>query len=320
MIHRFSAYGLAVESNVALPGVAADSSVAAADVILRLVESDRLQIAAVPGEHAWYVSPDRDAQDVPWLTVWRGHGFRFVYSEGAEFRVGLDGSAVDGSWRGPLTLADAASYVLGPVLAFALRLRGVVPLHAGAVVADGAALLFAGPAGAGKSSTVAAIGALGHAVLSDDVVPMRVTPDAIVAAAGFPRVSVWDDTASAIFRRAPGNLPPWSASYGKRYIDLHHHGFRFCDEPLPIGAIYLLQPRGDQDRQVRRLTAREALLALAANSYGGYLLDRRMREVEFDVLGAVARQVPVSELRFDGDLSRLLDSCAALLASRPAGD
>ena len=244
VIHRFSAYGLAVESNVALPGVAADSSVAAADVILRLAESDRLQIAAVPGERAWYVSPDRDDEDVPWLTVWRGDGFRFVYSEGAEFRVGLDGSAVDGSWRGPLTLADAASYVLGPVLAFALRLRGVVPLHAGAVVARGAALLFAGPAGAGKSSTVAAIGALGHAVLSDDVVPMRVTPDAIVAAAGFPRVSVWDDTASAIFRRAPGNLPPWSASYGKRYIDLHDHGFRFCEQSLPIGAIYLLQPRG----------------------------------------------------------------------------
>jgi len=277
-------------------------------------------MAALPGERAWYVSPDRDDQDVPWLTVWRGDGFRFVYGEGAEFCVGLDGSAVDGSWRVPLTLADAASYVLGPVLAFALRLRGVVPLHAGAVAAGGAALLFAGPAGAGKSSTVAAIGALGHAVLSDDVVPLRVTPDAIVAAAGFPRVSVWDDTASAIFRRAPRNLPAWSASYGKRCIDLLDHGFRFCEQSLPIGAIYLLQRRGEQDRQVRRLPAREALLALAANSYGGYLLDRRMREVEFDVLGAVARQVPVSAMRFDGDLNRLLDSCAALLASRLAGD
>ena len=71
---------------------------------------------------------------------------------------------------------------------------------------------------------------------------------------------------------------------------------------------------------MRGLSAREAMLALAANTYGGYLLDRRMREVEFDVLGAVARLVPVSALRFDGDLGRLLDSCAALLASRAAGD
>jgi len=41
-------------------------------VILRLAESDRLQMAALPGERAWYVSPDRDDQDVRWLTVWRG--------------------------------------------------------------------------------------------------------------------------------------------------------------------------------------------------------------------------------------------------------
>jgi len=317
---RFSAYGLTVESNLALPGVAADPGLAPADVAVRLTESDRLQTAALPGERAWYVSPERDDQDAPWLTVWRGDGFRFVYGEGAEFLVRIDGATVDGVWRPPLTVADAASYVLGPVLAFALRLRGVVPLHAGAVVVRGAALLFAGPAGAGKSSTVAAIGALGHAVLSDDVVPVRVTPEAIVAAPGFPRVSVWDDTASAILRRAPGTLEPWSASYGKRCIDLRDHGFGFCDQPVPVDAIYLLRPPADPDRADRRLSAREALLALAANSYGGYLLDRRMREVEFDVLGAVARLVPVRTLRFDGDLGRLLDSCASLLGSRAAGD
>ena len=206
MSQRFSAYGLTVESNLALPGVAADPGLAPADVAVRLTESDRLQTAALPGERAWYVSPERDDRDAPWLTVWRGGGFRFVYGEGAEFLVGFDGATVDGAWRPPLTVADAASYVLGPVLAFALRLRGVVPLHAGAVVVRGAALLFAGPAGAGKSSTVAAIGALGHAVLSDDVVPVRVTPAAIVAAPGFPRVSVWDDTASAILR--PGARHP----------------------------------------------------------------------------------------------------------------
>ena len=81
-----------------------------------------------------------------------------------------------------------------------------------------------------------------------------------------------------------------------------------------------MQPPSDPDRTDRRLSAREALLALAANSYGGYLLDRRMREVEFDVLGAVARLVPVHTVRFDGDLDRLLDSCASLLRSRAAGD
>ena len=320
MTHRYKAYGLTLESNVALPTVSADTSQATVDVAVRLGESDQLGTSPHPGERVWYVSPERDEQDVPWLTVWRGDGFRFVYGEGAEFHVDPAGAAIDGAWRPPLNAADAASYVLGPLMAFALRLRGVVPLHAGAIVADGAGLLFAGPAGAGKSSTVAALGALGHATLSDDVVPLRVTPEAIIAAPGFPRVSVWDDTASAVLRGGSASVAPWSASYGKRCIDLADHGFRFFDRPVPLGAIYLLQAPGGPGVEVHRLLARDALLALAANTYGGYLLDRRMRAVEFDVLAAVAREVPVSTLRFDGDLSRLLDSCAALLASRSGHD
>ena len=320
MTHRFAAYGLAVESNVPLPGVLAAPGQACADLTLRLTESDHLQVAALPGERAWYVSPERDETDTPWLTVWRGDGFRFAYGEGAVFRVGLDGAEIEGVWRAPLTASDAASFVLGPVLAFALRLRGVVPLHAGAVVVDGEALLFAGAAGAGKSTTVAAMASLGHAVLSDDVVPLSVTPATVVAAPGFPRVSVWDDTASAILGPALRDLQPWSASYAKRCIDLYDHGFRFHDAAAPVRAIYLLQPPGGDDRPSRRLTPREALMALATNSYGGYLLDRRMREMEFDVLGSVAGLVPVSTLRFDGDLSRLTGSCAALAASPVAGD
>jgi hypothetical protein len=320
MTYRYAAYGLTLESNVPLPSVSGDSGHAPADVAVRLTESDQIQAPGLPGERVWYASPERDEQDVPWLTVWRGDGFRFVYGEGAEFLVGLDGATVAGRWRQPLTVSDAASYVLGPVLAFALRLRGVVPLHAGAIVADGAALLFAGPAGAGKSSTVAAAGARGCAVLSDDVVPVRVMAGAIIASPGFPRISVWDDTASAIIGPPSAHLPPWSASYGKRCLDLPEHGFRFCDRPAPVGAIYLLEAPGAPDLQVRRLSAREALLALAANTYGGYLLDRRMRAAEFDVLAAVAQRVTVSTLRFGGDLIQIIDSCAELLASRAGRD
>lgn len=320
MTYRYAAYGLTLESNVALPSVSSDSGRTPADVAVRLTESDNLGTSGVAGECLWYVSPERDEQDVPWLTVSRADDFRFVYGEGAEFRVGLDGTTVDGTWRSPLTASDAASYVLGPVLAFALRLRGVVPLHAGAIVADGAALLFAGPAGAGKSSTVAAFSALGHAALSDDVVPVRVTSGAIFASPGFPRISVWDDSALAVIGRSSVELPSWSASYAKRCIDLSEHGLHFCDRPAPIAGIYLLQAPGAPNLQMRRLSAREALLALAANTYGGYLLDRRMRAAEFDVLGAVAQHVPVSTLRFDGALSHILDSCTALLASRAGHD
>jgi hypothetical protein len=315
MRQRFTSYGLEIESSCALPGVSPVAAAARPDVSVRLEETDTPAEGST-GDAPLYVSPDADAAGVPWLSVCRDDdGFRFAYAEGAWFRVSFDGARIDGTWRRPLTTADAASYLLGPVLAFVLRLRGVVPLHAGAAVVGGRAILFAGAAGAGKSSTVAALGALGHPVLSDDVVPLRLSRGEVLAAPGFPRVSVWDDTATVLRGRPPDTLSVWSQSYGKRCIDLLDQGIRFHDEPVPIGAIYVLGARETNGTQSRALAPRTAMMALAANTYGAYLLDQRMRAVEFDVLGAVAGSVSVRELRLDGDLSRLIDTCAALVAS-----
>ena len=75
-------------------------------------------------------------------------------------------------WEEPLTYADAAVYLLGPVLGFVMRLRGIVPLHASAVMIGTGATVFVGDAGAGKSTTAGAFAALGYGVLSDDLLPL----------------------------------------------------------------------------------------------------------------------------------------------------
>ncbi len=318
-MHRFSTYGLVVESSATVPGAPLARAAGRPDVVVDLAEAEQISSEMRAGERAWYVSPDRDAAGVPWLTVWRGQGFRFVYAEGAEFLIAADGTAVEGRWRAPLTVSDAASYLLGPVLAFVLRLRGVVPLHAAGVVVRGRARLFAGAAGAGKSSTVTALGALGYDMLSDDLVPLQVGANGIVAAPGFPRLSIWDDSASALLGTLTPELKPWSDSYGKRCVDAYEQGLRFHDAAVEVGTIYVLQSRTSAGLGSQRLSSREALLALAANTYGSYLLDQRMRETEFDVLTQVARAIHVRALRFDDDLSRLAGACAALAADA-AGD
>jgi len=47
------------------------------------------------------------------------------YSEGAAYLVDERGSRVQVRWASPLTEADAATYLLGPVFAFILRLQGI---------------------------------------------------------------------------------------------------------------------------------------------------------------------------------------------------
>jgi hypothetical protein len=263
----------------------------------------------------WYVSPDCDDDGAPLLIVVRGPGggcFTMHYSEGADFIVAADGSHVSATWRAPLTIDDAATYLLGPVLGFVMRLRGVVPMHASAVVVDGHGLLFVGPEGAGKSTTAAAFARIGAPVLSDDIVPLVSADGATIVLPGHPRVSLWPDVVEGLFGSTEA-LPAVSAVYPKRYLQLRDE-WRFQAEPVPLGGICVLRPRRAALRvpEVRALTAREALMELVANTYCGYLLDAPMRAQEFAFLGAVAERVPVWSVRFSASIAGLEDLCRSL--------
>ena len=104
------------------------------------------------------------------------------------------------------------------MLAFILRLRGLVPLHASAVVVQDHAVLFAGAGGAGKSSFAAAFAILGYPVLSDDIVVISDSGGCVLAHPSHARLSMWPDSASSLF--ATESLPAHSPIYAKRRLDL----------------------------------------------------------------------------------------------------
>ncbi|HVR38367.1 MAG TPA: hypothetical protein VMU84_04675, partial [Thermoanaerobaculia bacterium] len=95
----------------------------------------------------------------------------FAYADKTRFVVARDGSAIWCTWE--TTAEDAATYLLGPILAFVVRLRGALALHASAVLVDDRAIVFAAPPGGGKSTLAAAFARRGHAVLADDVVRLE---------------------------------------------------------------------------------------------------------------------------------------------------
>ena len=268
-------------------------------------------------EAVWHLSPDRDERGRPGLIAARRAGdgaYWLRYAEGAAFCVDARGGRVDAWWEPPLTAADAVTYLLGPVLAFVLRLKGRVPLHASAVVVRERALLFVGDAGAGKSTTAAAFATLGHAVLSDDIVPVMETTRGPLACPAYPRLSLWADSASALLGEP--TLPSYSETYDKGYLDLEPAGLVFHSVPVPVEAIFVLEPLapGSAAPAVRAIGARDRLMTLVGNSYGSYLLDARLRAAEFDSLSRLAAQVPVAGLALGRDLGRVRAACAALAA------
>ncbi len=311
--HHYVSCGLAIASDIAVPGLLSSACERPPDLHVSVGRHAEAR-ASLGQERLRYLSPERCEDGTPQLTVWTGSGgaHRLRYSDGTEFIINSQATRVDVDWPTPLTEADAAVYLLGPVLGFVLRLREMVPLHASAVMIGGRATAFVGDAWAGKSTTAAAFAALGHRVLSDDLLPVVDNGVPIVACPSHPRLTMWPDSARALFGTSE-ELPALTPTYDKRYLDLQP-GHRFHPTPVPLEVIYVLGDRARvlQGWRVVPLTPRAALMALVKNTYGSYLLDARMRALEFELSSRLVEQVSVRQVTFADDIGQVLESCRAL--------
>ncbi len=220
-----------------------------------------------------------------------------VYSDGATFVVDGHARRVWGTFHSPLTDADLATYFLGPVLGFVLRRRHITPLHASAVELFGHSVTLTGDAGFGKSTAAAALALNGVPVLSEDISPMLEVAGRFQVVPGYARACLWPDSVSFLLGSSEA-LPQLTPVWERRYLPLDGVRSSFSPGPLPLGLIYLLAPRLDDANapQVEDLSPREALLTLVQNTYMNWLLDRKQRAVEFDVLSRLVQQVPVRRI------------------------
>lgn len=213
-------------------------------------------------------------------------------------------------WPATSSLEDAASYLLGPVLGLALRLRGTTCLHASAVEIHGRAVIFPGEEGAGKSTTAAALARRGHAVLSDDVVALAERDGAFFVLPAYPYISLWEDSVKLLYG-AEDALPAFSPNFDKRMLSLAPNNLRFEKQALPLGAVFLLGERSGEDRApwIEALDLRGNLVSLVVNSYAANLLDSSMREREFLLLGRMVASIPVRRLHANEDAQHLDALC-----------
>ncbi len=235
---------------------------------------------------------------------------RFDYADGMQFWVDANGRELWARWAANSSFEDAVSYLMGPILGYVLRLRGITCLHASAVQCLGRAVVFVGPGGAGKSTSAAALALRGHAVISDDVVALKEDNGTFYAVPAYPYLALWPESVRALYdsRR---DFAPFSANFSKRILPLDSGNLRFAEEPVPLDAIFLLDDRSDDSTGplLRHANQREALLALVANTYANLLLDEATRAQEFEFVGRLLNQVPVRRLRPREDLSRIGALC-----------
>src|SRR5688572_5001917 len=167
MSYRCSIYGLGISANRTIPGVPS-SPINSIDVSISFgsvpawvheLESHQSQIS--------YTAEYADNTGQPVLRVFRllgGKYHHFRYADNTEFVIDQAGAEIWANWPPSLTIEDTATYLLGPVMGFVMLLRGIVCLHASAVVVGAEAVALVGPAGSGKSTTAAAFSTKGFNV------------------------------------------------------------------------------------------------------------------------------------------------------------
>jgi len=313
----YSVYGLHVFSSLPIPGVAALPKTLEADVKVSLQSAPNLDEGVMAPAEDWYTGHFRDEKNEPSLKVWKigdGGCFRLRYFDGTEFFLSESGNEIWATWPENLTLEDTATYLLGPIFGFLLRLRGVTCLHASAIAVDGQAIALIGPPGAGKSTTAAAFTQQGYPALSEDVVALCDLGDTFLVQPGYPLIRLWPESVQALFGSKDA-LPPLTPNWDKRYLDLTRDGLRFQQQPLPLAALYILDERSDDPAApfVEAMPSHTGLIELLANTYTNYLLDQRMRAREFDLLGRLVKNTPLRKLKPNSDPARLPELCQFIL-------
>jgi hypothetical protein len=294
-------YGLRIRTNFSLPGIPnTESDQCTSEVRLHLKEP-----AAFPCAHhllqAFYPAKEFNSAASPALQVGLvdgGRFFIFAYRDGVRFAIERDGREVWADYPDGYSLDDVCTYLLGPIIGFVLRLRGITCLHASAIIIGDYAIAVAGFGGSGKSTLAAVFGQHGFSILSDDIVALIEKRGQFFVQPGYPRVNLWPDSVRVLFGNENA-LPRITPNWDKRYLASNDSGCRFATEPVPLRAIYILSPRETEltNPVLEEIIGSDAFMSLAANTYINQLLNRDMRSREFAVLGRLVPAIPIRRVR-----------------------
>lgn len=203
--------------------------------------------------------------------------------------------------------------IIGTLQAVLWHQRGLLPLHASAVMIGERAVLIAGQSGDGKSVLAAALAQLGLALLCDDlaVIDARAEPARLLP--GYQRVRLWQDACVAlkVGDRAQGA----AHTSGQKFI-LGSQGVPL-QSPVEISDILVLEGPRANEFKLESMSVVPALKALfsvvhmhdAATALG------RQQQVTFSINALISQDIRIQRLTMPDGLDRVRGAADAILAA-----
>ena len=279
----YQIFGLRVRSELALPELLPAEGAGAPDVVVR-----RGQLAGARGHEGLQAEGDELLLSIPDVA-------RYRISDGAEILVDAEATVPDRNIR---------LFLLGSAFGALFHQRGLLPLHANAVVIDGRAAIFMGASGAGKSTLAAWFQDQGLPVLADDVCVVGFGEDGPFTSAGVRRLRL---SRAAVEARGldPSTLP-------QSYVG--DPGFEKFDVPaasdisggaiLPLAALYVLE-QADQ-LSISKITGVTAAEQLFAHTYrGGFVRLAGAERVHWSACVRLVSAMPIFRFARNWSLSKM---------------
>lgn len=292
---RYTAYGLCLQSDSPLPGLARAATSQPPDIVISFERGGSFPHSI--GEVLTYTSDWVDeTSGEPGLVIHRSPAdgsWILRYCDGIQFRIDADACRIAARVAPPSTIADMTCVLTGPVLGVALRLRGVVALHASAIEVGEACVLLVGDACAGKSTTAAMFARMGCRILTEDVAALSVDRRQVAVSAGCTEVALRPEAVARLFGSCDA-LPRFSDNWDKRRLDLEAIG-AFSRRTLPVRAVYMLTNHASMPDApcLAPMSSRDAMVELLANIYGNRLFHSELRLRELDTVHRLVSTVPV---------------------------
>jgi hypothetical protein len=208
---------------------------------------------------------------------------------------------------------DIEIFLFGLAWATLCHQRGVLPLHASAIVTANGITAFAGHSGAGKSTTAALLNSSGYELIADDILPISFDQDSIPGA--WPYLRRLKLHRDLITRLAFAPTEVVSETFDKKKYFVH---------PKSIGAhkwrrldrLYLLE-NDVTTSSIEQMTGADAVRALVDQTYHfKFIVDTRQFGSHLAFCTQLASKIPIYRLRRSllGDAGKKLGSliCAHL--------
>lgn len=209
---------------------------------------------------------------------------------------------------GDAELAEERLWLDGSVYAAIASMNGLLPIHASAVAYDGAVFAFTGPAGAGKSTLVAALGRHGLPMFCDDTLVLDLSdPERIVCLPGHKRLKLCPDALDLTGAAGEGKVSP---TYEK-YFAMPAAGT--VGTALPLAELIFLD-KGPEP-SLTRISGSERFVRMADDHQTSYLFEAASqfdRAGQFAHRARLARQIEMLRFERPIDASRFDDGVALI--------